>query len=71
MSTNCKYAHKIDVPHLFFFFFFFFFFLIGVQKWCKTMNIHVNGWKVMGSYILTLTMEEKLGREQEEKHFFL
>jgi hypothetical protein len=59
MSTNCKYAHKIDVPQIFFLYYFFF---IGVQKWCKTMNIHLNGWKVMGSYILTLTMEEKLGR---------
>jgi hypothetical protein len=25
----------------------------------------------MGSYILTLAMEEKLGREEEDKHFFL
>jgi hypothetical protein len=58
MSTNCKYTHKIDDPQNFFLLFFF----IGVQKWCKTMNIHLNGWKVMGSYILTLTMEEKLGR---------
>jgi hypothetical protein len=55
MSTN------IDVHHFF----------IGMKKWCKTINILLNGWKVMGSYILTLTMEEKLGREEEEKHFFL